>query len=650
MISWKNFTGEFPRLPAHALPVGAAQSSLACDFSRATLRGLRNRTQVPAISTGGVKSIFVYDSITFSWFTWNREVDAVRGPIAQDEYARFYWCDGQNFWVSRGDIGSGGEPSPTNRFKVGVPAPTEPLSSPSALNTFNVDGMTPTSAQLVCETLQGTVTASSDLSLASPAENSLLRFKAVANAQVACPVTENTDLRGLAVRLTFSGLGASEVVTLRENPSDSSFPPNLAALTGHIVVTGSQVEVLVSYRNNYLVNRAYTYTYVNQYGEEGPPAPPVNLDANDGQALRLTWPAPPTGHGYIPITRIRIYRAERSALYQFVAERTLDGAGELLDDVNSGTLGEPLSTQDYYPPPQNLQGLVALPNGVLAAFRDNEVHFSVPYLPYAWKRYAIQTTPTRVVGLCPFEAGLYVTTTSHPLLITGVDPDSMTAQKIPAVQAGVAKGAITNVGPYAVYASHDGLVALRGLDANLDLSFKFFDRDTWRERYRNKFNQMRLSSHDGRVIVWFADGTPGFVVRLDDAQPYLTQLREPIYAAMVHPQADELYVSSGAGVFVFEGGETRQVFEWHSGDVVAAKPTNYGVLQLVGDGQVTAAIFADGAQVAETTLDLTDTGSSTARLPGGFLARRWSLKLTGAPGAEVLEANIAVSHQELQSV
>ena len=289
-------------------------------------------------------------------------------------------------------------------------------------------------------------------------------------------------------------------------------------------------------------------------------------------------------------------------------------------------------------------------NGMLAGFKGNEVHIMEPYLPYACNPNYIKPFPNKVVGICPFEGGLYVTTTAEPYILMGTAPENMTDSKVPAVQAGVSKGSIVAIGNQVIYASNDGLVMAQGLNASLDMSFKFFTRDVWRDRYGSKLSNMRLSRHDGNLVVWFDDGTPGFIMRFEEENPSFTKISDPIYAAFVSPLADALYVASGgSSVYVFGAGASRQMFRWWSREYVLPKPTNFGAMQLKGSGTLTVYVYADGAlkHMQAVTLSLSGT---LIRLPSGFLAKQWSVRLVGDAGCELHECPLVTTPTELQNV
>ena len=400
--------------------------------------------------------------------------------------------------------------------------------------------------------------------------------------------------------------------------------------------------------------RAYSYSYVNQYGEESGLAPPFTVDVIEGQPITLTYANLSDSAGYCPVSFIRIYRTATGSSgtdYAFVDEIPRNLATPTYTDTVAGdALGAPSQSAAYEAPPQDLKGLCVMNNGILAAFRGNELYFMEPYLPYAYIPSTIKPLPHTIVGICPTEDGLYVTTRAHPYLITGVSPDTMTDRRVTAIQAGVSKGSICNVGSSVVYASNDGLVAMRGVDASLDLSFSFFTREVWRDLYKDKLPVMRLNAHDGNLVVWFEDGTPGFLIRMEEGATSLARLTDPIYAAFMYPVGDALYVAQGSSVYEFKGGSSNKAFTWRSRDVIVAQPTNFGCIALVGSGSVTYTVRADDAVVRTQTVTLDGTDINVYRLYSGFMKRRWSVEINGASGSEVREVYLANNPRELKNV
>ena len=460
--------------------------------------------------------------------------------------------------------------------------------------------------------------------------------------------------------------GVQTTVMLRTDSNKSVIPPEFATLVSSFNISNVVCSVLLGANVAYMEDRAYSYTYVNNFGEEGPPAPPIDLQCARSSTVTLTIPAPPgsiagfdSGNmaGYKPATKVRIYRTATGGglNYLFVAEWPLSGGLTFVDKVPSGSLAEPISTLHYYPPPQDLRGICLMANGILAGFRSNEIWFSEPYLPYAWNPSYAKPLMQAIVGICPFENGVYVTTLTNPYFIMGASPDTMTDAKVPVVQAGVSKNSIVNMGAYVMYASNDGLVAMRGLDASLDESFRFFTRNQWRDRYAPWLPFMRLNQHDGSLVGWILSTDPaapaGFLLRFEEEALSYSQLTERTDGAFVYPVADQLYMAQSNSVFVFKGGASTRAFTWWSKDFVQVKPTNFGAVQVVGTGgSITLSSFVDGVLKYTMTFALADTGLTIKRLPAGFLGRKWSFKVVGSAGVEIQEMTVATSITELQGV
>lgn len=458
-------------------------------------------------------------------------------------------------------------------------------------------------------------------------------------------VVVDTAKTTLAVKLYFG----NTVVILRESEARSTFP--IAGYSGEFVYDNGTITVNMRTTDSEKAGveaRAYVYTYVNIFGEEGPPSAPVEVTVPTGKTVTLVLSGV-SAHQYAPINKLRLYRTatgSQSTEYLFVNEFNNSTTVRYTDNKLASSLGEPLSTLGYRPPETGLRGLTALPNGVLVAFKNNELHFCEPYLPYAWKAENILTTADTVIGVCAAEGGFYVTTRSVPYFVSGLTPDAMSQQKISSIQAGVSKGSICNMGSAVVYASNDGLVAMQGLNASLDFSFRFFTRNDWRKRYGDKLDKMRINAHDGHMVVWFEDGTPGFMIRFDETEQSFTKLKRGFYAAAVHPKNDELYVClDGSNMVAFKNfGAPRRPYSWTSKDFVLPKPASFGGIRMLGSGSVTVRVYADDELLHTAQVVLSETASTTFRIPPRR-SRRWSFALDGQ--GEVVEFDVASTFAEL---
>src|SRR5215471_9978570 len=124
---------------------------------------------------------------------------------------------------------------------------------------------------------------------------------------------------------------------------------------------------------------SYVYTYVSVYGEESAPSPPTTITNKIDATYHLTLTPPsPSQQDGRDLTHMRIYRtvvsAQGVATFFYVAEvpvatTTYDDNHATMTDalvVNNDELG----TTTWSEPPADLQGLVTMPNGMVAGWRS----------------------------------------------------------------------------------------------------------------------------------------------------------------------------------------------------------------------------------------------------------------------------------------
>ena len=232
---------------------------------------------------------------------------------------------------------------------------------------------------------------------------------------------------------------------------------------GHWIISGSfyyDVDRSASDASE-LEDRSYVYTYVNEFGEEGPPSPPSDATPLlDGQSVLISALDLPPTIGY-NINLIRLYRTnstEAGTEYQLVSE--FDVARTTRDEVLSKNLGEVISTTSWDPPDPEMKGIVALPNGMLAGFNGKQLYFCEPYFPHAWPAEYDQAVEYEIVGLAAFGNSLAVLTKGWPSIFTGSHPRNMNGRAIKINQACLSKESIASDGDKVYYASPDGLVEL----------------------------------------------------------------------------------------------------------------------------------------------------------------------------------------------
>jgi len=642
-------SGIRPRFPESLLPEHAATIAQNCDFAYGELRNTKGGFPLFTLSNQPA-SIYTDDGITF--YSWTTDVDAVRSPMVNDKFTRLYYTSDGGFKVADrlGQRIDGGPPS--GSYLVGVHRPTaapslsvqpaEPVTSATASIVFKFHyeyGGVKYQEQAVSPTPLN----DNEYRYTPPAKTTstpasafpVLRMTATRlrdNSQILDLYTENSSL---------TSTGAYEL--LMSQNADGSFKVTLTA-----VINEQDKET-----------RAYVFTQVNTYGEEGPPSDPALVTTSPVIPVTVTITKNQVA-GYAPIKELRVYRTGTGTTltdYFYVGSVNVLSANTVSfsDNVRAELLNEVLSSLNYYPPDQGLRGLMSLPNGILCAWKGNELHFSEAYKPWAWPPSYVKTLPNAIVGGIVHGSGAVVTTTAHPYMVSGVSPDSMTAAKINVSQAGVSKWSITVVGGRVVYASNDGIVTIVGATGSLDASERFFTREVWRGRYAPALSSMRFGMWDGRLIVFSSSWamTP-FMIRFDEADGTMTEL--PMLNAQccfVSVLSDQLYYASGNVLFQFNGG-TDQACVWQSREVVIPRPVNFGAAQIVAEGSWAVEFWAyvktpSGAweyQLKHTQVALS--GTTNFRLPSGYESDRYRVKIMGT--GRFRELRVAQTARELATI
>jgi hypothetical protein len=244
----------------------------------------------------------------------------------------------------------------------------------------------------------------------------------------------------------------------------------------------------------------YLFTYVSVFSgiEEESGISPTVAEASwhPGDTITLTWTDTPPTTGY-NITKRRIYRSNGSS-YFYVGEQAI-ASSTFADALLNEALGDAITTFNFAPPPDDLQGIVSLPNGILAGFVGNNVYFSESYQPHAWPSDYAVTVTEQIVALVPVAQGCYALTEGIPEFITGVSPDSMTAERLAKYAPCKSKKSIATDGVGAMFASYNGVAYASGGDVK-NITDQLFTQEEW-GAYGPE-NMIGIF-HDERYILWY---------------------------------------------------------------------------------------------------------------------------------------------------
>ncbi|WP_417518725.1 hypothetical protein [Marinobacter sp.] len=514
------FRGANPKTEPHLLQSGEAQRAVNARLQTGGLMPFRGPTTVQATTVPGVTSIHRFGDTAF-WFEFAGDVDVAEGPRRSDtETTTYFTGDGAPAMTYVGLATGGGGPYPSNRYRLGVPAP----------------------AASVIATVNGTA-----------------------------------------------------------DPNDTEAD-----------------------------SRVYAVTYVSARGEEGPPSPASNLvDVYDGQSVVLSnLPSAPTGN--YNITLKRIYRTSSAAgdtEYLYVAELPV-GQASYTDTTAADQLGEVLPSYDWNPPPDTMAGLIALENGVMAGFDGKELYLCEPYMPHAWPYSLTMDRP--IVGLVGIRGGVVVATQGQPVIVSFTHPGSASQSPIENPRACVSKRSMVDMGDYALYATADGLVAVDGAGNAPVISAAVLDRYQWQRFNPSTMHAYRL---DGWYIGFYQgqDGNGGFAISAQgDAYVALDFYAD---AGYTDPNDGGLYLVIDGNLVKWDDDAANPLsYLWQSGVTLTSQPANPAAARVdaddypsPGDASLVFKVYADDALIHTQLV----TSSAPFRLPAGYLARRFSVELSG---------------------
>lgn len=434
--------------------------------------------------------------------------------------------------------------------------------------------------------------------------------------------------------------------------------------------------------------RYYTYTFVNDRGEESQPYLPGSgntdtdlpfMSINQAQALNVTLPGDFLAgtDANDRITHWRLYRSNagtQGATFQLVKEfpvattTYLDLRSNLaLRDVLR-TIGADGLTPWAPPPvagtpeaPQYLRGIVAMPGGFLAGFLGHTVYFSEPLYPFAWPvRYAMPCHD-KIIGLGVFGLTLVVLTEGQPAFISGGSPESMSKVDLESIEACVSPRSVVPVTGGVVFASKNGL-CLANQSGVTNMTGGLFTREEWAA-----LNPASMVCSELGGVIYFTAGSwtmalhvgTGKLVRVgtewtalwaDNARGVLYGARPPATGGVV------------AQVVQVQEGTTRRTARWRSKRLLLPREAGYAWLVVEGEQSPAHPLAIDlygyerdstGAEVQTKLATATGDGTHSAVVSdtrpirvGTGRFKDWEIEISG--DCRVSSVVLASSLAELQ--
>jgi len=234
------------------------------------------------------------------------------------------------------------------------------------------------------------------------------------------------------------------------------------------------------------------------------------------------------------------------------------------DTTPSEDLGEAIPSLTWNPPPKALEGLVNMPNGMMAGFVGRELHFCEPYIPHAWPLSYSVSVDSPVVGLASLDTTLVALTKERPYFIQGSSPEYLTVVKGDAEQGCLSKRSIATLNGEVYYASPDGLVATSPRGTRI-VTEQMFSYAQWNEFVNPKL--IHGYTHDQKYYGFFGTDSnesilpQSFIYDLPTGEFTTTNIAAR--AGLVDYRTDKLYL--------VESSSTDPVKPWGEGENLRAQ-------------------------------------------------------------------------------
>jgi hypothetical protein len=608
-ITFNKWGGSAPRLDPKRTPNGFAVIANNTRPDPYSLKAWNQPASVGVTVRPSTKTIHRYTKD--HWFQFDYDASVVPAPIINDPNHEVIFTTPTEVRYTRNSLATSSAPYPGTSYKLGIPQPDKPTVS------------------------GGVLVSESDLGITVEDVAYVITFVDEFGREGAA----SRPSRTISVRSTDLAGGAAE----------NTRPPTDAEKKAHREKFDHEYAAW-----NALHWRVKRTTPAPTFTE----LPDVHVKGSSGDnrvPVIIERPAIPTGnYRFGTGAKWRIYRANTTSLgagtFQYLTELPI-ATTRYTDTTPGDMLLEALSTADWYPPPDNdtklwpsgpLKGLISVANSYLAGFTGRTLCFSIPNIPHAWPPAYQIVLEYDIVGLASVGSDIAVLTTGHPYLVSGSSPGNLTAMKLPDPQACISAQSIVALEDGVLYASPDGICAIKGYRAQV-VSTQVFDERSWAAI---KPHTLRAAYYEGAYIAATDSKTFIFIPGAEEAQYREISIRPK--AMVTDLSTDTLYYHEGDGVLrAFNKGSGKTRYEWVSGKNDTLRPVNFGWGRVYSsDYPVTFTVsstYNNGAQIEKS---YTAASAKPFRLAGGYTATEFSISITG--DKTVHEISLSTSLHELE--
>jgi hypothetical protein len=341
------------------------------------------------------------------------------------------------------------------------------------------------------------------------------------------------------------------------------------------------------------LTRAYVYTFVSSYGEEGAPSPPTLATGDDDATWNLSNIATavpnPTERSIAYVNIYRTVTGTLGAVEYYRVTQIPFGTSTYADSQTTEqvSLNPPLESDNWNEPPQGLQGLVVHPNGFLVGFKDKDVYFSLPYRPHAWPVDYILSVEYDIIGLGVFGQSVAILTDSTPSVATGVRPEGMTLTKADSPEPCLSRRGIVSVTAGVFYPGPDGLMLINN-NGIQNVTKKFVSRREWQANYNP--DAIEAAQYEMQYVAFY-DRNAGFIIDMEEPFSVFVELSD-------YWEHDVMQTDNITGdVWLVDGNIVKKFnpvtgfsvdYVWKSKEFDTPKPLNFGAFRIIYTTNVTA--------------------------------------------------------------
>ena len=385
--------------------------------------------------------------------------------------------------------------------------------------------------------------------------------------------------------------------------------------------------------------RAYVYTFVSAYGEEGSPSPPTTATgASSGTWALSGIDSTVANPSHYNITTTRIYRAIAGTYYH-VAD--ISFGTTTFNDTASDTsvaLNYTLPSLTWTPPPAGLQGITPHPGGFLMGFSGRDFWCSAPYQPHAWPIQNVQTCQTEIVGIAVVSGVVVVTTTSHPYFAEGMTPQAIILQRIDSVDPCVNRRSMVTTLQGVMYASPQGIILATPGQTALQTQ-QLFTREEWQDYFSP--TQVQAVGYGLQYIAFYSTAA-GFIFSPSETLAPLTTLDRfnGVQAVQIDAYSGDVYLVQSNQTRLWDPPQSIPYeYTWLSKEFDIPKPVNWGAFRLKFNGG--SYTIADELLADYTTFNTDIYGLNKPLCPiNGSVINGPPLKVTLTDQASIIPQNM----------